>query len=172
LCRWRIAGVEWYYHVKSRQKYSLSRWRERAGVRVDKIPPEILRRARQLRRDQTDAERILWKLLRGRQLGGFKFRRQRPFGSYILDFYCSQKKLAVELDGGGHAEEVQASYDAERTAYLKHSDIQVLRFWNHQVLQEPEAVLQKIWDTLHSVPPSPQPSPASGRGSTSPTDLA
>jgi len=104
-------------------------------------------------------------LLRGRQLGGFKFRRQKPFGSYILDFYCPQKKLAVELDGGGHADESQASYDEERSASLQEAGIQVLRFWNHQVLQETEEVLQKIWNTLHADPPSPQPSPASGRGS-------
>ena len=121
-------------------------------MRVGRIPAGILRNARRLRREQTDAERLLWHLLRDRQLGGFKFRRQKPFGAYILDFYCLQKKLAVELDGGGHAEEAQIAYDAKRTEYLESCGIEVLRFWNHQLLQNPESVLQKIWNTLHSVP--------------------
>jgi very-short-patch-repair endonuclease len=134
-------------------------------VRVEKIPGEILRRARELRREQTEAERLLWRMLRGRQLGGYKFRRQRPFGPYILDFYCPNKRLAVELDGGQHASAEQVQYDIERTEYLHKAGIHVLRFWNHQVLQEPEAVLQEILSTLQRSPPSPQPSPASGRGS-------
>lgn len=137
---------------------------------MNKIPEDILRHARELRRNQTDAERLMWRLLRGRQMGGFKFRRQKPIGAYILDFYCPQKKLAIELDGGGHAEKEQALYDAQRSAYLKKAGIQVLRFWNHQVLQETEAVLQKIWNTLHR-PPSPHPSPASGRGSDDSNEL-
>lgn len=124
-------------------------------MRVEKLSPDILRHARQLRREQTDAERLLWYLLRGRQLGGFKFRRQSPFGPYILDFYCPQKRLAVELDGGGHADDDQARHDVNRTAFLQNSGIQVLRFWNHQVFQETEAVLQKIWNTLQRLPPSP-----------------
>jgi len=91
---------------------------------------------------------LLWSKLRGRQLGGFKFRRQRPVGPYILDFYCPQKKLAIELDGGGHAEESQAEYDKDRTWYLQESGIEVLRFWNHQVFQETDAVMQEIWNAL------------------------
>jgi len=91
---------------------------------------------------------LLWSKLRGRQLGGFKFRRQRPVGPYILDFYCPQKKLAIELDGGGHAEESQAEYDKDRTSYLQESGIEVLRFWNHQVFQETDAVMQEIWNAL------------------------
>jgi type I restriction enzyme M protein len=108
-----------------------------------------LRNARELRKNQTDAERLLWNLLRDRQLGGFKFRRQKPLGKYILDFYCAQKKLAIELDGLGHAENDQIKYDEIRTAYLESAGVQVLRFWNHQVLQETEDILFKIWEALY-----------------------
>jgi len=100
--------------------------------------------ARKLRRNQTDAEMFLWQLLRGRRLGGFKFRRQHPFGPYILDFFCMQRQLAIELDGGSHAQDAQASYDGERTAFLQKKGIQVLRFWDNQVFQETEAVLTVI----------------------------
>jgi len=69
-------------------------------------------------------------------------------GPYIVDFYCPQKKLAIELDGGGHAEEFQAEYDKDRTSFLLESGIEVLRFWNHQVFQETDAVMQEIWNAL------------------------
>ena len=109
-------------------------------------------RAKELRRNQTDAERLLWSLLRNRQLGGFKFRRQKPIGNYIVDFYCQEKKLIIELDGGGHGEEVQAAYDKLRNQKLLEQGYFVLRFWNHQVFQETEAVLKRIWEILNTDP--------------------
>jgi len=93
-------------------------------------------------------------MLRNRRMAGFKFKRQRPIGPYILDFYCAEKKLAIELDGGGHAEDRQARYDAQRSSWLAQEGIEVMRFWNNQVLSQTDAVLQAIWDRLHAQPPS------------------
>src|SRR3989338_8545860 len=96
-------------------------------------------RARHLRSSQTPAEEALWQQLRLRQLAGHKFRRQQPLGPYIVDFACLEARLIVELDGGHHA--ARAEYDAERTAWLEAQDFRVLRFWNHEVLTEPEAAI-------------------------------
>ncbi len=98
--------------------------------------------ARRLRKGQTDAEKRLWNHLRDRQLSGFKFRRQHEIGPYVADFCCPQKKLVLELDGGQHAEQVLK--DQKRTAYLNQMGYQVLRFWDHEVLQEPDSVLEAI----------------------------
>ncbi len=103
-------------------------------------------RARELRREMTDAERLLWSRLRRRQMFGDKFRRQQPLGPYIVDFVCLDKRLIVELDGGQHAE--QQEYDAERTRWLEEQGFRVLRFWNNQVFDEPESVLRVIADEL------------------------
>ncbi len=111
--------------------------------------------ARQLRRQQTDAERQLWRVLRDRQLQGFKFRRQHPIGCYIVDFCCLERKLVVELDGGHHL--LQSEADQCRTDFLVNRGYQVLRFWDHEVLIESETVLEQVLRTLQS--PSPQPSP-------------
>jgi len=118
-------------------------------------------RARALRLASTDAERVLWKHLRGRRLGNFKFRRQQPIAGYVVDFVCVDTRLIIELDGGQHSE--QTSEDARRTVVLEKSGFRVLRFWNDQVLPDCEAVLAEILRQLET-PPSPQPSPASGRG--------
>lgn len=98
--------------------------------------------ARQLRKNMTDAERHLWQRLRGKQLSGVKFRRQQSIGKYIVDFVSFERRLVIELDGGQHA--TQADYDAERSAFLQKQDYCVLRFWNHEVLQQTEAVLESI----------------------------
>ncbi|MCL5994855.1 MAG: endonuclease domain-containing protein, partial [Chloroflexi bacterium] len=79
------------------------------------LPTGLLARSRALRQQQTDAEKHLWRLLRDRQFHGAKFRRQHPIGNYILDFYCHEAKLAIELDGSQHAEPDQAAHDAVRT---------------------------------------------------------
>lgn len=100
----------------------------------------------QLRKNQTDAERRLWRLLRNRSLAGYKFRRQHPIGPYICDFACIDKKLVVEVDGGQHR--VEAARDDIRTAYLQAQGFNVLRFWNHEVLKETEAVLERIMAVL------------------------
>ncbi|HNT26453.1 MAG TPA: DUF559 domain-containing protein, partial [Anaerolineales bacterium] len=122
------------------------------------LPPHVLARCRELRQNATQAEQLLWELLRDRQLGEAKFRRQHPLGGYILDFYCHEARLCIELDGGGHLEEKQARYDEQRTRQLEALGVQVLRFWNRAVLQETEAVLQAIWEAL----PARLAGPASG----------
>jgi len=108
----------------------------------------------------TDAERRLWHHIRDRQLGGWKFRRQHPVGSFIVDFICVEKKVVIEVDGGQHAENEDA--DTRRSAYLKKMGYQVLRFWNNEVLQETEAVLTTIFDSLADAPPHPSPLPPPG----------
>ena len=109
---------------------------------------------RQLRRDQTDAEKRLWYYLKNRNLGGWKFRRQHRVGPYVLDFVCLEAGLAVELDGAQHA--LQADHDARRTEYLSRLGLRVLRYWDNQALSETSAVLE---DVLRNLGPSPQPSP-------------
>ncbi len=98
-------------------------------------------RARQMRREPTEAERRMWRLLRDRRLGGFKFRRQEQLGRYIVDFVCFERKLVIELDGSQHAE---SAYDAERDAWLKSRDFVVLRFWNNEVFENPVGVLHAV----------------------------
>jgi very-short-patch-repair endonuclease len=97
--------------------------------------------ARQLRRRQTDAERRLWGELRDRRFLGLKFRRQVPCGVYVLDFYCPELRLAVELDGGQHLHSV---HDAERDTWLAGQGIRVVRFWNHDALARTEVVLEAL----------------------------
>jgi len=99
-------------------------------------------RARELRREETEAERRLWSRLRNRQVGNAKFRRQQPIGDYFADFVCMRFKLVVEVDGGQHAE--RPEYDAMRTAYMEDRGFRVLRFWNNEVLGDIDAVLDSI----------------------------
>jgi very-short-patch-repair endonuclease len=101
--------------------------------------------ARKLRRGATEAEERLWYHLRARRLGGFKFRRQMPVGRHVADFACEEARLVVEVDGGQHAE---SAADRERTRALEAAGYHVLRFWNHDVLQSTDAVLETI---LHSL---------------------
>ena len=98
--------------------------------------------ARALRRNATDAQKWLWYRLRNRQMAGCKFRRQQVIGPYIADFLCLAPQLVIELDGGQHSQ--QTEQDAEWTRYLGKLGYRVLRFWNHEVLREPEAVLGAI----------------------------
>ena len=105
-------------------------------------------RARGLRNNPTEAERALWKHLRIRQLNGHKFRRQQPLGPYIVDFVCIEKRLIIEVDGGQHSETVVT--DAKRTLWLEAQGFRVLRFWNHQVLADIEAVMEVIKEALVS----------------------
>ena len=108
-------------------------------------------KARELRRNPTEAERKLWKHLRLRQIGGYKFRRQQPLGQYIVDFVCLEKKRIVELYGGQHSEQIV--YDAERTEWLEAQGFRVLRFWNDEVLKEIEVVKEVIAKELGFNPP-------------------
>jgi len=100
--------------------------------------------ARELRQIETEADKKLWSLLRNRQLKGRKFRRQHALADYILDFYCHECKLAVEVDGNVHTGKINQDYDAARTTFLSDNDITVLRFWNNEVMDEQEKVLEKI----------------------------
>ncbi|MGV8933767.1 MAG: methionine--tRNA ligase [Gallionellaceae bacterium] len=115
------------------------------GEGAHKIPmhDSIKEFARKLRKEQTVPESLMWALLRDRRMGGAKFRRHHPVGSYVLDFFCIEANLAIELDGGQHAE--AHTQDEKRSAFLKSQGIDVLRFWNNQVLAETEAVLENIW---------------------------
>jgi len=112
------------------------------------VPVPLLEAARALRRTMTDAEQLLWHCLRCKQLGCFRFRRQHPVEQFVLDFYCCEVKLAIELDGGQHNEPDAKARDSERTALLAAQGIQVLRFWNSEVFSNSEGVLQKIYDAL------------------------
>ena len=106
---------------------------------------------RTLRHRMTDAELRMWRHLRGRQLSGFKFRRQHPFEDYVLDFVCLEEMLVIEVDGGQHA--LNTATDEARTKNLIAAGFRVLRFWNNEVLKDGEAVKESIWRALHD--PSP-----------------
>jgi len=118
-------------------------------------------RARELRRASTDAEQLLWRHLRNRNLSGHKFSRQEPIGPYVVDFVCRRRRLVVELDGGQHAD--QASADARRTAALEHLGYRVVRYWNNDVLSNVEGVLRQITSELERTPPHPDPLPVGER---------
>ena len=114
---------------------------------------EELASARGLRRRPTETEKRLWRLLRGRRFDGVKFRRQHPVGAYVVDFFCSDSKLVIELDGGGHGVEEQANNDQHRTREIGRLGFRVLRIWNTDVMQNPEGVLERIAEALST--PSP-----------------
>ncbi len=110
--------------------------------------PSTYKNANSLRRRATEAEEKLWPFLRNRKLNGLKFRRQHPVDRFILDFYCHECKLAVELDGGIHDSAYQQLYDEARTAILNRHGIRVIRFRNEEVLKDPQSVLEKIAASL------------------------
>ncbi len=114
--------------------------------------PTLQQRARTLRNQATDTERHLWRFLRDRQIGGHRFRRQVPIGSYIADFACIETKLVIELDGGQHQDSSQ--YDSHRDRQIEERGFRVLRFWDNQVWQETAAVLETILEALNSPHPS------------------
>ena len=114
---------------------------------------------RQLRARMTDAERRMWSLLRGKQMAGCKFRRQHPFERWILDFVCLELRLIVEVDGGQHAD---APDDRARDRFFEGAGFTILRFWNHDVLQQRDAVADAIYRTvmqLRATRPHPNPPP-------------
>jgi adenine-specific DNA-methyltransferase len=119
--------------------------------------------ARQLRRDQTDAERRLWHLLRGRRFRGLRFRRQHPVGPYFADFACLEIGLVIELDGSQHAAIHARVYDGKRTAFLCKQGFEVIRFWDNDVLNNTQGVLQAILNVVQrrETRPSAQSCPAS-----------
>ncbi|RRV25550.1 endonuclease domain-containing protein [Stutzerimonas nitrititolerans] len=115
--------------------------------------------AKRLRNNLTDCERLLWRRLRNRQLSGYKFRRQHPFPPYVLDFYCAELRLVVELDGGQHYGDVGLEKDRLRTDYLERQDLRMLRFSNLDVLQNLEGVLAEIVCWIEAAPLTPTLSP-------------
>jgi len=106
-------------------------------------------RARDLRKNATPAERLLWVHLRKKQIDGFKFRRQHVIAPYILDFYCSSKRLSIEIDGGTHID--HEKYDQVRDEFLRNKGICVIRFTNTDVMQNPAFVLDRIAEKLNSL---------------------
>ena len=126
---------------------------------------ELLELARKLRGEQTDAEKLLWSLLRDRQLGEWKFRRQFPEDPYVLDFYCHEARLAIELDGGQHYSPEGKAHDEKRSSFLAGKGIRLIRFGNNDVLRDTESVLEAIWgELMGNVPSPPAPLPG-GEGS-------
>lgn len=125
----------------------------------------ISKHAASLRQNATDAEQTLWFDLRGRRLGGHKFRRQWTLHPYVVDFCCLERGRIVEVGGGQHSPEL----DSARTAELESRGFRIIRFWNNDVLGNLEGVLEVILEALGGPRPAedphPQPSPASGRGS-------
>jgi 2-isopropylmalate synthase len=120
--------------------------------------------ARVLRRNATEAEQTMWRLLRDRRFGGVKFRRQVPVGPFIADFASIEHRLVVELDGGQHAD---SASDVRRDRFLKAEGWRVLRVWNNELMRNREGVLEAIYDALCTGPhpaAARPPSPASGRG--------
>ena len=117
-------------------------------------PKPLLNHAREMRRIATPPEQKLWRALRNRGLGNLKFRRQVPFGPFILDFFCEDTRLVVEIDGATHA---TPNHDADRNAWLTAHGCTIIRFWNNDVMANLDGVLHAI------LAASPSPSP-SGRG--------
>ena len=113
--------------------------------------------AKNLRNRPTEAEKLLWRHLRAKQLEGLKFRRQQPIDNYVVDFVCFEKRIVIEIDGGQHA--IQRDKDILRDKYLIENEFKDLRFWNNEVLQNIEGVLEVIRENCLCHPPlSPLPS--------------
>jgi very-short-patch-repair endonuclease len=106
--------------------------------------PLLIERCREFRKNPTLAEALLWEQLRNKRLAGIKFRRQHPIAGYVLDFFCFEIKLGVELDGAVHTHKDQAEYDACRTLELTEEGVTILRFWNSEVIGGIDSVLERI----------------------------
>jgi very-short-patch-repair endonuclease len=126
---------------------SRERVRERGKSKVVKKPQPVTL-ARELRRNETKAEQIIWSWLRNKHLYGAKFRRQQPIGNYIVDFVSFDCNLVIEIDGGQHNDDRNAEKDGLRTKWLESRGFQVIRFWNSDVLENPEGVLDTLTLTL------------------------
>ena len=109
--------------------------------------PKVFGHAKELHRNLTPAEEKLWARLRAHRMGDIHFRNQHAIGNYIVDFCAPRKKLIIELDGSQHIE--QQEYDSERTDFLKPKGYKVLRFWNNDVVNDMDSVLNVIWDALN-----------------------
>ena len=129
---------------------------------MKKHPPDgAAARARTLRQSMTEAETRIWQMLRAHRTNGHKFRRQVPIGRYIADFACHEARLVVEIDGGQH--DRSSPREAGRSSFLQTQGYRVLRFWNNEVLANPDGVHETIVNALAASPP-PKPSPIEGEG--------
>lgn len=118
--------------------------------------------AKSLRKRATDAEQLLWKHLRARQMEELKFRRQQPIGDYIVDFVCFERRIVIELDGGQHA--IETGKDTERDRWLMTQGFRVFRFWDNEVLKNIDGVLEVIRMNCCSSPSPATPSRCTDRG--------
>lgn len=116
--------------------------------------PRHKARRSSLRKDSTDAERLMWSRLRNRNLARLKFYRQFGVGPYILDFYCPSRHLGIEIDGGQHNSSEGRASDEQRTGYLNGCGITVVRFWNNDVIGNLEGVMERIFDVVTPSTPS------------------
>lgn len=116
--------------------------------------PRLKKYSQELRKDMTDAERLLWSRLRGKQLKGLQVYRQRIIGNHIVDFYCPKAKLVVEVDGGQHYNEKETEKDRIRDGYLNEKGLNVLRFSDSEVLKDIDSVLASIYENIISPNPS------------------
>lgn len=110
-----------------------------------KLDPQLLEFAKTMRSNATDAESLMWQLLRAKRFMNLKFRRQHVISPYIVDFYCHELGLVIELDGGQHNTEDGRAYDAERTKFLEALGLKVVRYWNYDVLERTDVVLDDLW---------------------------
>jgi len=110
--------------------------------------PETFMKARSLRKDLTEAESVLWDAIRNRKLNGYKFRRQHPVGQFIVDFFCAEKELVIEVDGGVHNDVAVKEHDKNRTAELERYNLKVIRFTNDEVMNDLGMVLRRIKEHL------------------------
>ncbi|WP_336955919.1 endonuclease domain-containing protein [Acinetobacter johnsonii] len=110
-----------------------------------KLDPQLLEFAKTMRSNATDAEHLMWQLLRAKRFMNLKFRRQHVIAPYIVDFYCHELGLVIELDGSQHGTDDAIEYDAERTKFLEALDLKVVRYWNDDVLSRTEVVLEDLW---------------------------
>jgi very-short-patch-repair endonuclease len=132
-----------------------------------RVSKKLRGRAKALRLDMTDAERIIWRALRAHRLNGAAFRRQAPIGAYIVDFVCHAAKLVIELDGGQHFESKQIVHDTRRREYLATQGYRVLRFNNLEVIKNKSGVLETIAAAIGNAAfPLPDPPPQAGDGAT------
>ena len=110
-----------------------------------KIDPQLLEFAKSMRHTATDAEHLMWQILRTKRFMNLKFRRQHVIKPYIVDFYCHEIGLVIELDGSQHGMDDAIEYDAERTKFLEALGLRVVRYWNHDVLGRTDVVLEDLW---------------------------
>ena len=110
-----------------------------------KLDPQLLEFAKSMRTNATDAESLMWQLFRAKRFMNLKFRRQHVITPYIVDFYCHELALVIELDGSQHGIDDAIEYDAERTKFLEALGFRVVRYWNHDVLSRTDVVLGDLW---------------------------